>query len=55
MKAVTYITENTIMKFLYNPKKTSLEGFVKVALLTKVFCVLVGLTQKLLLNLRLQK
>lgn len=29
MKAVTYITENTIMKFLYNPKKTFLEGFVK--------------------------
>ena len=29
MKAVTYITENTIMKFLYNHKKTSLEGFVK--------------------------
>lgn len=28
MKAVTYITENTIMKFLYNPKKTFLEGFV---------------------------
>lgn len=32
MKAVTYITENTIMKFLYNPKKTSLEGFVKEGL-----------------------
>lgn len=29
MKAVTYITENTIMKFLYSPKKTFLEGFVK--------------------------
>lgn len=29
MKTVTYITENTIMKFLYNPKKTFLEGFVK--------------------------
>lgn len=29
MKAVTYITENTVMKFLYNPKKTFLEGFVK--------------------------
>lgn len=29
MKAVTYITENIIMKFLYNPKKTFLEGFVK--------------------------
>lgn len=32
MKTVTYITENTIMKFLYNPKKTSLEGFVKEGL-----------------------
>lgn len=32
MKAVTYITENTIMKFLYNPKKTLLEGFVKEGL-----------------------
>ena len=29
MKTVTYITEDIIMKFLYNPKKTSLEGFVK--------------------------
>jgi hypothetical protein len=29
MKAVTYITKNTIMKFLYNSKKTFLEGFVK--------------------------
>lgn len=32
MKAVTYITENTIMKFLYNPKKPLLEGFVKEGL-----------------------
>lgn len=29
MKAVTYITEDIIMNFLYNPKKTFLEGFVK--------------------------
>ena len=29
MKTVTYITEDIIMKFLYNPKKTFLEGFVK--------------------------
>lgn len=29
MKTVTYITENTVMKFLYNPKKTFLEGFAK--------------------------
>lgn len=32
MKTVTYITEDIIMKFLYNPKKTSLEGFVKEGL-----------------------
>lgn len=32
MKAVAYITENTIMKFLYNSKKTLLEGFVKEGL-----------------------
>lgn len=29
MKAVTYINANIIMKFLYNPQKTLLEGFVK--------------------------
>ena len=32
MKTVTYIIEDTIMEFLYNPKKTSLEGFVKEGL-----------------------
>lgn len=32
MKTVTYITEDTIMEFLYSPKKTSLEGFVKEGL-----------------------
>lgn len=32
MKAVTYINENIIMKFLYNPKKTFLDGFVKEGL-----------------------
>ena len=32
MKAVTYINANIIMKFLYNPQKTLLEGFVKEGL-----------------------
>lgn len=29
MKAVTYITENTIMKFLYNPKRPFLKASLR--------------------------